>query len=248
MTDAPALGRGTLLDFMAPLSADRADRLVRDLVAGRPQTVADLGCGWGELLLRVLAQLPLAHGTGVDTHLPDLERGRTAAAQRHLADRVTFIEGEAASVENPADLVISIGAHQAFGSIPAALAELRRRVNAGGRLLFAAEFWEQTPSEERLAKMWPGMSEANCLQLGDLVDAATAAGFRPLFIDTATTAEWNEFESLLAADNEHWLLANPQHPDAAAVREKLDTQRNIWLRGHRGYMGFAYLTLGVPAE
>jgi SAM-dependent methyltransferase len=247
VTDAPPLGRGTLLDFMAPLSAERADRLVHDLVAGQPQTVVDLGCGWGELLLRILGQLPLAHGTGVDTHEPDLVRGRAAAVQRDLAERVTFVDGEASSVEDPADLVISIGAYQAFGSIPAALAELRRRVNPGGRLLFGAEFWEQTPDEARLANMWPGMTAADCMDLADLVDAAAAAGFRPLYIDTATTAEWNEFEALLAADNERWLLANWEHPDAAAVREKLDRQRSIWLRGHRGYMGFAYLTLGVPS-
>ena len=41
------------------------------------------------------------------------------------------------------------------------------------------------------------------------------------------------------------MLANVDHPDADEVRTKLDTQRNIWLRGHRDVMGFAYLTLGV---
>jgi hypothetical protein len=71
-------------------------------------------------------------------------------------------------------------------------------------------------------------------------------GFRPLYVDAATGTEWHEFESLLAADNEQWLLAHSQHPEAAEVRDRLDRQRSIWLRGHRGYMGFAYLTLGVP--
>jgi SAM-dependent methyltransferase len=246
VTDAPSLGRGTLLDFMAPLSAERADRLVHDLVAAQPGTVADLGCGWGELLLRILGQLPVAHGIGVDSHAPDLERGREAAAQRGIAERVTFVDGEAASVETPADLVISIGAYQAFGSIPTALAELRRRVNPGGRLLFGAEFWDRVPDEARLANMWPGMTVSDCLELADLVDAATAVGFRPLYIDAATGAEWHEFESLLAADNEQWLLAHPQHPEAEALRDRLDRQRNIWLRGHRGYLGFAYLMLGAP--
>jgi ubiquinone/menaquinone biosynthesis C-methylase UbiE len=234
------------LDFMAPMSAYRADRLVHDLVAGQPESIVDLGCGWGELLLRILGQLPLAHGIAVDTHAPDLERGRKAAVQRDLAERVTFVDGEAASIEDPADLVISIGAYQAFGSVPAALAQLRRRVKPGGRLLFGAEYWEQTPSEARLANMWPGMTAADCLELADLLDATTAAGFRPLYVDTVAPAEWHEFESLLAAETERWLLANWEHPDAAAVRDKLDRQRSIWLRGHRGYLGFAYLTLGVP--
>jgi hypothetical protein len=28
----------------------------------------------------------------------------------------------------------------------------------------------------------------------------------------------------------------------------VDRHRDIWLRGHRDVMGFAYLTLGVPAS
>ena len=77
------------------------------------------------------------------------------------------------------------------------------------------------------------------------MDHAIDAGFRPLRIETATSNEWEEFESGLAADVEEWLLSNVDHPNADEVRSKLDTQRNIWLRCHRDVMGFAYLTLGV---
>jgi hypothetical protein len=63
--------------------------------------------------------------------------------------------------------------------------------------------------------------------------------------ETATLTEWDEFESGLATGAEEWLLANPDHPEAGAVRDRLDTHRSIWLRGHRDVMGFAYLTLGA---
>jgi hypothetical protein len=62
-------------------------------------------------------------------------------------------------------------------------------------------------------------------------------------VQTVSTAEWEDFESGLAADVEEWLASHPAHPEAAAVREKLGTQRGMWLRGHRGFLGFAYLTL-----
>jgi hypothetical protein len=39
----------------------------------------------------------------------------------------------------------------------------------------------------------------DCLYLPDLVEAATAEGFRPLCIQTATRGEWEEFESRLVA-------------------------------------------------
>ena len=72
MTDIPPLGTGAHLAFMAPLSAERAD-----------------------LLLRILAQQPDARGIGVETHGPDIARARDNASARGLSDRVEFIEGAA---------------------------------------------------------------------------------------------------------------------------------------------------------
>ncbi|WP_034592683.1 SAM-dependent methyltransferase [Hamadaea tsunoensis] len=247
MIEPPALGTGAQLQFMAPLSAARAAGLVAGLSARRPATIIDLGSGWGELLLRLLAALPEARGVAVDTHEPDLDRGRASAELRGLSDRVAFLAGAATAHTQAADLVVSVGAYQAFGTIPAALAELRKLVTSGGRLLFGAEFWERPPTADELGRMWPGIAADSCLYLADLVDAAVAAGFRPLRIATATADEWAEFESGLAADTEEWILDHPDHTATAGLRDKLDAQRSIWLRGHRGVMGFAYLTLGVPA-
>lgn len=231
---------------MAPLSGRRADRLVADLVARNPASVVDFGCGWGELLLRVVAASG-AHGVGVEVRGADVERGRRNAAARGLSERVTFVEGPAREYAGTADLVLSVGAFHAFDTIAEALRQLRRRVNPGGCLLFAAELWERTPTPEQLAGMWPGATADDCTYLPHLVDEALAAGFRPLRIETATRSEWEDFESGLAAGREDWLLSHPGHPESDAVRDKLDKQRNFWLRGHRDVMGFAYLTLGVPA-
>ena len=48
------------LTFLSPMSDARAADLVRFLVDGRPRSVLDIGCGWGELLLRTLTSLPLS--------------------------------------------------------------------------------------------------------------------------------------------------------------------------------------------
>ncbi|GAA1862250.1 class I SAM-dependent methyltransferase [Asanoa iriomotensis] len=244
MSDAPAHGAGTRLDFNGPLSAHRADRLAADLAARRPATVVDVGCGWGELLLRVLAAAPEARGVGIDSHGPYVVRGRANAAARGLGDRVSFVDGPAAAHADPADVVLNIGAYHAFGDLDAGLRAVRGLVNPGGRVLFGAEFWEHPPPAERLARMWPGATADDCDDLAGLVDRAIAAGFRPLRIETVTADEWAEFESGLAADGEEWLLTHADHPEAADLRSRLDNQRNTWLRGHRGVLGFAYLTLG----
>jgi SAM-dependent methyltransferase len=233
---------------MGPLSDERADRLVRDLAGVKPRTVLDVGCGWGELLLRLAAAVPDARGTGVDRDGPDITRGRSNAAQRGLSERISFIEADAGGHREPADVVLNVGAYQAMGSIGQALRTLKDLVNPGGVLLFGAEFWERPPTADRLANMWPGASEEDCTDLAGLVDQAAAAGFRPIHIQTATTDEWEEFESGLAADGELWLASHPGHPEAAAVRDKLDQQRRMWLNGHRGFLGFAYLTLKPSSD
>jgi hypothetical protein len=68
--------RMTRLTFHGPLSETRAARLVDRLTRTHPATVLDLGCGWGELLLRTLEAVPGAAGTGIDLGAADLARGR----------------------------------------------------------------------------------------------------------------------------------------------------------------------------
>lgn len=246
VTDPSGFGSGSRLTFHGPLSAEHADRLAAELAASGPETIADYGCGWGELLLRVLSAAPSARGLGIDIHGPDIARARENADRRGFAERAVFIEGHATDHVSIADAVINCGAYHAFGSIPEALKALRGLVNPGGRVLFGAEIWDRTPTEQQLSAMWPGTTLGTCLFLPDVVDMAVETGFRPLRIETATLGEWDEFESGFAAGAEEWLLANPDHPEAEQVRDRLDAHLSIWLRGHRDVMGFAYLILGAP--
>jgi SAM-dependent methyltransferase len=245
--EPPAIASGSTLSFGSPLSEERAARITADLAARKPATVLDLGCGWGGLLLRILAATPGARGTGIDNYSPDIKRANDEAITRGLANRVTFIEDAAADhLGATADLVLNIGAWHALGTQPEALATLRTLVNPGGRVLFAAEFWERPPTEAELGRMWPGIKAEDNKDIAGLVDLAIEAGFRPLRIESVTRGEWEDFESGIAADREQWLLDHPADPRADEVRAQLDNVRAIWLRGHREIFGFAYLTLGVP--
>ena len=240
--DAPP--RLTRLVHHGPLSDARAAGLVRRLAAGAPATVLDIGCGWGELLLQLLAAVPGATGTGVDTDAADLARGRTAARGRGLADRVEFVERPAAEVPGPADVVLCVGSSQALATdLPAALAALSARVAPAGRLLLGEGFWRSPPPPERLARMWPGATADDHPDLAGLVAACVAAGFRPEWVETASDDEWDAFESGYAADREEWLVRHPHDERAPEVRARLDAHRASWLSGYRGLLGQAYLTL-----
>jgi SAM-dependent methyltransferase len=253
MTEAELPPGLTRLTFHGPLSEARAARMVARLTANGPKTVLDIGCGWGELMLRILEAAPDATGLGLDTDEGDLTRGRASARARGLDGRVTFVrESGVGTSRGPADLVLCVGASHALteveppGHIAAALPELRRLVNPGGRVLLGEGFWHRTPTEAELAGMWPGTTAGDFGDLASLVDLATGAGFRPAWIETATLEEWEDFESGYQCDEEEWLAANPGHPKAAEIAERVDQHRSFWLRGYYGLLGMAYLTL-VPA-
>ena len=250
MENADRPGRLSQALFHGPLSQARAARLTERLTRNHPGTVLDIGCGWGELMLRILAAAPDATGVGIDVDDDDLARGRAAAQARGLANRVTFAcESGIGTTRGPADLVLCVGASQAVsdvqppGHIAATLTALSRLVTPGGRVLFGDGFWQRPPTEAELAAMWPGTTAGELPDLAQIADLAVAAGFRPAWIETATEAEWEEFESGYQADEEEWLAAHPDHPEAAEIRQRLDEHRSYWLRGYRGLLGLAYLTL-----
>ncbi|MFF6777163.1 SAM-dependent methyltransferase [Streptomyces sp. NPDC012637] len=249
----PTLGAG--LTFHGPLSEARAARLIGRLAATGPATVLDIGCGWGELLLRVLDAAPGAKGTGIDINGADLELGRRLAADRGLAERVEYVEESAlGTTRGPADVVLCLGSGQALCESgpespydPAVvLRELRRLVRPGGRVVLGEGFWQHPPTDAELSRMWPGAHAGDHLLLDALVDLAVEAGFRPAWIETASPEEWEEFESGYRHATEVWLAAHPDHPLAAETRARVDRQRAQWL-GYRSVLGIAYLTL-VPVD
>ncbi|MET8864357.1 class I SAM-dependent methyltransferase [Nonomuraea sp. NPDC004580] len=240
------------LTFHGPLSEERAAGFVARLAATEPKTVLDIGCGWGELSLRLLAAAPGATGIGIDLLEGDLERGRALAASRGLADRMEYLKESATGTQRgPADVVLCVGSGQALSDAPApdqygeALKELRRLVSPGGRVLYGEGFWERRPQPEELTRMWPDAKPDDHLALDGMVEAAVQAGFRVEWLEVASQEEWDQFEAGYLADVEVWLAANAGHPKAAELRADADRQRASYLTGYRGILGLVYLTL-VP--
>jgi hypothetical protein len=138
--------------------------------------------------------------------------------------------------------VLCIGADHVWGDQASALTALHSLVRPRGVLLFGTGYWQRPPTVEEAAGL--GATPDELPDLATLVDRCTAAGFRPLDIQTANEDEWNAFESGYLADLEEYVMT---HPSANAQRERADRHRAGWLRGYRGVLGFAYLTLGVAS-
>ena len=170
------------LDFIAPLSPDRAQRLATRLAANDPDLVVDVGCGWGELLLQVVGRTASGVGVGVDIDELALQRGRELATVKGLDGRVRFVTRLEDAAVVAADVAICCGASHVFGTTRQALVEMYALTEPGGRVLFADGFWDKAAAQGSEA---PDIMD-DLSELGDLVDQAIAVGFRPLWIETAS--------------------------------------------------------------
>ncbi|MDX8033773.1 class I SAM-dependent methyltransferase [Lentzea sp. BCCO 10_0856] len=239
------------LTFHGPLSPERAARLIQSLHPLAGAHVLDVGCGWAELLLRVLEAEPTATGTGVDLDATAIAHGQANATARGLTSRVNLQVADVAhwQPDSPADVLIVNGATQVWGGDPLqhtanALTAAKNLLRPGGRLLLGEGFWEREPTEAQLAAMPVPRDQYG--SLAALVDLAHTHGYRLLAVEQASLDEWDVFENGHAQAWERWLRANPDSPHAEDIRTKADRFRNYRLHGWRGTMGLAYVTLQAP--
>ena len=221
------------LTFNAPLSEERASKLVSALPISPGHHVLDLGCGWGELLLRILTAHPATTGTGVDTDKEALDRGVRAAARRGLHERVEFIEAPAETFVDLADIVVCVASSHAFDGHGGALEWLHQSVTPGGRVLYGNGFWAAEPSAAALA------TRGELPRREELGAAVGAAGFRVERDEVSDLVEWDAFES-------GWRTGLEASTDPEALAFAAERRRE-YEDGYREVLGFNWLVLAPVA-
>ena len=240
------------LTFMAPLSEERAAKLIDFVSANLNGTVIDVGCGWAEFLIRILQAAPNATGIGIDLKDSSIAHAQALARQRGVDDRITLITGDAKDhLPAASDAAVCIGASQIWGppvearmqlDYRSALGALRTVLRAGCPVVYGEAIWTATPTPEAVAPLAGRADEY--VFLPDLLAIARDLGFAVVQVHQATLDEWDAFESGYTARYARWLAGHPaDHPDASTVRAQLAAQSSAYFRGYRGVLGMAYLAM-----
>lgn len=182
------------LPWANPLDAEAWPRLLDALVSqwAGPGRGLDIGCGPGWLTHELAQRAPQLQLLGVDREPAFIERAQAQGALPHLR----FVCADAAGVaraSGPFDVLLCIGASQAFGTPREALARCHALLNPGGLLLWADLEWAAEPPADFLAFL-------GCpADLYWHAEAPQLPGFTPLAREAASSAAWQAYEDAVRA-------------------------------------------------
>ncbi|HYE77895.1 MAG TPA: class I SAM-dependent methyltransferase [bacterium] len=229
--------------FLGPHLDDGLERLITVLTLPQGAEVVDIGCGKGELLLR-LAQRYRVHGEGIDRNPAFIAEASQRTAARKLTGRLTWIQGDAAQIAFPHgtyDLVCCLGATGAFGGYRRTLECIRDYLAPDGRALIGEGFWRREPDQAYLDLLGTTRDE-----MGTHVDNAALArdlGYRVLYTAASTEAEWDHYEGLYLFGIESYAAAHPEDPDVPAMLERVRNWHDGYLRWGRDTLGYGVYLL-----
>ncbi len=223
--------------IMNPLSSEALDEVLNLASIPANARVLDIGCGKGELLIR-LARLGAKAATGVElspyTAREARERVRALAPN---ADIEIIEEDGAAFAAQPEsfDLTACLGASWIFGGHRGTLRALARWTRPGGLVLVAEPFWRKPPAPEYLASQDLRADEigSHASNVADGVEE----GLIPLFARAAEATEWDRYEGLQWHAAEEWARENPSDADRVEILRKVREGRDAFLRWGRETLG-----------
>lgn len=226
----------------APVSEERASRLLGRLGLPPGGTVVDLGCGQGAWLLLLAAERSDLRLLGVDTSPSAISEARAASARLGYSSSIHWTQSDAATASvGRHDAVICVGASHAFGGLDGTLTAVRQRMKPGGRIILGDTIWEHPPSQAAQDSVEAGPDDFP--DLAGLVSRAREHSFEVIDGHVSTLEEWDDYEWAWTGTLLRWALQQPNGRDRTAVMEAARGHRDAWLSGYRRYLGFATLAL-----
>jgi SAM-dependent methyltransferase len=223
--------------IMNPISTEALDEVLKIAAIPANARVLDIGCGKGELLIR-LARLGAKTGIGVELSPHTVREARERVRSVAPEADITILEEDGATFAAEAgkfDLAACVGASWIFGGHRGTLRALASWTRSGGLVLVAEPFWRVAPDPEYLASQELRAEEFGS-HASNVTDGVTE-GMIPLFARAAEATEWDRYEGLQWNAGERWARENPSDPDRAEFLQKLRESRTAFLRWGRDGVG-----------
>ncbi|ACI97683.1 SAM-dependent methyltransferase [Rhodospirillum centenum] len=206
--------------------------------------VLDLGSGSGEMLCTWARDHGIT-GTGIDMSRLFTEQAKRRAVELGVADRVTFIHGDAAGhvAEEKVGVAACVGATWIAGGVAGTVELLAQSLRAGGIILIGEPYWRQVPATEEIAKGCLATAISDFLTLPDLLASFGHLGYDVVEMVLADQDGWDRYEAAKWLTMRRWLETNPDDGMAEEVRARLTSEPVRYAAYTREFLGWGVFAL-----
>lgn len=227
-----------------PFTAEKLAALGASLRMEPGIRVLDLGSGSGEMLCTWARDHGIS-GTGIDMSPLFTEQAQLRARELGVADRVTFVHGDAAGYVADAKVGVAacVGATWIGGGIGGTIDLLAKSLQDGGLILIGEPYWLRLPPTEEVAQGCRAQAISDFLLLPDLIASFDALHYDVVEMMLASQDSWDRYEAAKWLTMRRWLDANPDDEFAPEVRAELTTSPERYTRYGRDYLGWGVFAL-----
>jgi SAM-dependent methyltransferase len=225
---------------MNPVDETKLERLY-DLLELKPNArVVDIGCGKGEMLIR-LAEKYGVKGLGIDKSPYCIREAEGRKHQRTPQADLRFLEMDGMQYKpetgESSDLAMCIGATWIYGGYRKTVRALHGMTRSRGFVMVGEPFWRANPTQEYLQS--EGLSADSFNTHHGNVTPGELEGPRLVSTLVSSQEDWDRSEGLHWSTAAEYALAHPEDTDVEELLARDSEERESYLRWGRDTLGWA---------
>ena len=225
---------------MNPLNETRLEELFGLVPIHSRARVTDIGCGKGEMLIR-LAEKNEIKGVGIDKSPYCIQEAEEKKRERVPQAELQFLEMDGAEYhpkpEESEDLTMCIGASWIYGGYKKTLKAISRMTRKSGHVMVGEPFWRKTPTRAYLRR--EKMSQNLFSTHHGNVMIGEKLGLELIYSLVSTEPDWDKYEGLHWYSAREYADSHPDDPDVKDILARNSKARESYLKYQRDILGWA---------